>query len=929
MAQSILLRPEKFDKTNAFIAGAVFLISFIVYALTVQRSIPFWDCGEFVACAVILGVPHPPGTPLFMLIGRLFSIIPFVEDVSYRINYISVISSAVTAMLSYLLTVRIVGYFFGEEKALPKNRLITYVGGFVGGLFVAFSRTNWSNAVEAEVYGLALATTVMIVWLTVKYFEDRGTVRASRDMILVFYLSLLGVGLHMTVFLIVPVVAIFFIMKKDATARDWALICGFFLAELLLIFLLAGPDININERVRLFYLLTGILGLVLAGMLFRKINWALLIAIASACTVMIGFELYLWITPFALVLMIFLGILSHKYKWNVQWKTGLAIIFIGVLGMSVHLYIPIRSTLKPRIDENGPARGWPTDWRQFISFLDRKQYGQVSMIDRMFDRRGKWENQFGRHANMGYWSYFEDQFSRPGWVFLVIFFALGLLGMIVAIQKRLEIGLPYFTLFIVCSVGLVIYMNFADGTQYDFRTGDAYQEVRNRDYFFTPAFVFFGIAIGMGVSALMMIIRNRLEDISEKLANNSVYATSLLALLPIVPIVHSYHCNDRSKNYIPYNYAVNILDTCEPNAILFTSGDNDTFPLWAVQEAYNYRKDVRVVNLSLLNTDWYVEQMKNRYNVPITLEDDQILWNEYEVQPGVTTQRPAKKFNDQPRGRVAYLQADRYQGGIIKVQDMMVDHIVLENKWEDPVFFSSPPYGESPLKLREHSTALGVVYRIDRNPPDNLVDVEKGYDLFMNKYNYEGYEDHTVYRDENATGVFVTMGVNATRIHDELMRMGDTTRALAILEKLMKVYPEYWQSALILSGLYDRMGDSAKAENVMQVVHDSLTSFLESNPENIFYRQDLGLMKVELGRRKKDDNLVQVGTALLWESFEANPNSTFSFRKLVAVLQQRRLFQEMQRAALMHAEYKRNLEDPFVRQILGATGVEVQPMTGP
>ena len=928
MAQIQLSQPERFDKTNAFIAGLVLLISFIVYALTVQRSIPFWDCGEFVACAVILGIPHPPGTPLFMLIGRLFSIIPFVEDISYRINYISVISSAVTAMFSYLLTVRIVGYYFGQEKGLPQNRLIAYVGGFAGGMFVAFSRTNWSNAVEAEVYGLALATTVMIVWLTVKYFEDRGTIRASRDMILVFYLALLGVGLHMTVFIIVPVIAIFYIIKKEAGPRDWAMVCGFIMAELLLIFLLAGPDVDTNERSRMFFFLTGILALILVGMLYRKINWALLLAIASACSVIIGFEIYLKITVISFALMIILGILSHKYKWNIHWKTGLAILFVGVLGMSVHLYIPIRSTLKPRIDENGPARGWPTDWRQFISFLDRKQYGQTSMIDRMFDRRGKWENQFGRHANMGYWSYFEDQYSKPGWVFLGMFFALGLLGMIVAIRKRLEIGLPFFTLFLVCSVGLVIYMNFADGTQYDSRTGDAYQEVRNRDYFFTPAFVFFGIAMGMGVSALMMIIRNRLQNFSETLANKSVYATLLLGLLPVVAVAHSYHANDRSNNFIPYNYAVNILDTCEPNAILFTSGDNDTFPLWAVQEAYNYRKDVRVVNLSLLNTDWYVEQMKNRYDVPITLDDDQILWNEYEVQPGVTTLRPAKKFFDKPRGRQTYLQADRYQGGIIKVQDMMVDHIVLENKWENPIYFSSPPYGESPLKLRDRSTSLGVIYRIDRNPPENLVDVEKGYDLFMNEYEYDGYQDHTVYRDENATGVFVTMGVNATRIFDELIRAGDTTRAIGVLEKLMVVYPEYWQSAMILSSIYDHQGDSAKGESVMRQAHDSLASFLEYNPENIFYRQDLGLLKVELGRRKADDAMVDRGVALLWEAFEANPNSTFSFRKLVAVLQQRRLFQEMQRAALKHAEYKRNLEDPFVRQVLGASGVDVQPMTG-
>ena len=157
---------ERFDRTNAILATIVLLVTMIVYALTVQRSLSFWDCGEFIASAYILGIPHPPGTPLFVLLGRVFGVIPFVEDISYRINYISVISSAFTAMFSYLLTVRLVGYFFDKNDKSSLSRLIAYCGGLAGGFFVAFSRTNWGNAVEAEVYGMALALSVAIVWLT-------------------------------------------------------------------------------------------------------------------------------------------------------------------------------------------------------------------------------------------------------------------------------------------------------------------------------------------------------------------------------------------------------------------------------------------------------------------------------------------------------------------------------------------------------------------------------------------------------------------------------------------------------------------------------------------------------------------------------------------------------------------------------------------
>ncbi|MBU0984215.1 MAG: DUF2723 domain-containing protein, partial [candidate division Zixibacteria bacterium] len=426
--------PEQFDRTNAILAGVVFVISFIVYAITVQRSFSFWDCGEFIACSATLGVPHPPGTPLFVLVGRVFSMFPFVEDVSYRINYISVISSALTAMFSYLLIVKLVRHFFKADEAGSLSRLICYAGGVAGAFFVAFSATNWSNAVEAEVYGLGLALSVAIVWLTVKYFENRGTPAASRIILLVMYLAMVGVGIHMTVFLVVPVCAIFFILNERATARDYMMICVYAILELTFIMLFSNGRAGYGA----FMAVSAILGIVLFALLWRKINWGILIAIMVCSSIMISFSLYLLIAlPFGALAILGLAYLSKQYGWKVDWQVALGILLVGLIGFSVHMYIPIRSSQGPRIDENNPSR----DFRTFVNFLDRKQYGQVSMSERMFERRGSWSHQLGRHANMGFWSYFEEQYSAGGWWFVPLFL-LGLLGMVVAIFKRLEIGLP-------------------------------------------------------------------------------------------------------------------------------------------------------------------------------------------------------------------------------------------------------------------------------------------------------------------------------------------------------------------------------------------------------------------------------------------------------------------------------------------------------
>ncbi len=907
MTDFLGLKNKDFDRTNAILAGLVFLGSFIVYALTVQRSFSFWDCGEFIACSYTLGVPHPPGTPLFVLIGRLFSMVPFVEDISYRVNYLSVISSAVTAMLSYLLAVKLARLFI-LDWSQPLNRWIAYAGGIAGGFFVAFGETNWSNSVEAEVYGISLALSVLMFWLAVKYYEVRGTAEANRIKVLFFFIALLGVGIHMTTFLVVPICSVFFILNQRAERRDFIMVCGFIVFELLLVILLA----NGRGGLTMFYMATGIVGLLLLAMLFRKINWTVALAIGAVSSIMVGFGLFLYIAPAALLMIIAIGWFSKTSGWKVEWRTALAIMIAAFIGFSVHAYLPIRSAEGPRIDENNPDR----DFRTFVNYLDRKQYGSESMVERMFRRRGTWENQFGRHPNMGFWSYFEEQWSKPGWAFILPYFALGIIGSVAVARRRMEVGLPFITLLIISSVGLILYMNFADGTKYDFQTGDAYLEVRNRDYFFTPMFVFFGIAMGLGISAVMLWLREQAEKRNPNLGRVAVYAGTLLVLLPSIALSSNYHVNDRSRNFLPYAYAANLLDSCKPNSIFFTSGDNDTFPVWCLQEVYNYRKDIRVVNLSLLNTDWYVKQMRDQYDVPISLTDEQILWYPTEVRGGEVNQ-PLKQFKDRPRNRQVLMTPNFHDGRIVKVQDMLVDEIVIENNWKDPIFFSSPPYAESPLKLRDHATSVGVVYELEKEPREGRIDLDRSYDLYMNTYKFAGLEDSKVYRDENATGVFIGLGMNGVRLFDELNKKGERERALALMDHLRKVYPEYWQLTFVLGEMYDREGDSAKTLTMLEQLRDTLAAFYASNQQNQVYKQDLGMVTFELGRRKKDQAMQDEGIAHMRDGFYMNPNNSYAFRKLITSLYQAQRFTDMTDVARKFAEYKINQSDPYVQQILG------------
>ncbi len=907
MENTLDLRKNGFDKTNALVGVFVFILSFIVYRLTVAPTLSYWDCGEFIACAYILGIPHPPGSPLFVVLGRIFSTIPFAADICFRVNMISVISSAVTVLFGYLSVVRMIKFWYQDKDFSGWKRTITYIGGFTGSMFMAFSATYWGNAIEAEVYGLSMMFMTIILWLMLIYYENQGTPLAKRIVVLVCYLAMLGVAIHLTTFLIMPVAAIFFILKKGAPVKAWVAICLFFVAELLTMILVADGRGGFPA----FILATLIFLLIVAYMVYKYINWPVLIGIVAFSLIMVGFYQFIYaLFAGAIVMLILAG--ARK----TDWKMGLTILLVAITGFSFHLFIPIRSKHDPRIDENNPSRNFSImPWaffdgqnETFINYLDRKQYGNELMVERAFARRGTWAHQFGRHAHMGFWSYFEEQYGLTkifGALFLV-----GLFGIYMTTKRKTQIGLPFLILLLLATAGLVLYMNFADGIKYNPRTGDAYLEVRNRDYFFTPGFAYFGLALGLGLAALMELVREKTSTAKwSSFKTPAMAAMCLLIFLPTAALTDNYFENDRSRNYYPRVYSEDILETCDKDAILFTSGDNDTFPLWCVQEVYDFRKDVRVVNLSLFNTDWYIAQMKNQYGVPISLDDDQIIWNAYDYQ-GREVRRPEKPFYDRPRKRRTYLIPAPFEGRTVKLQDMMVDEVVLDNKWKYPIYFSSEPYQESPLKLRDYTHAVGILYKIDTVNWPRKIDAEEGYHLFKDVYKYTGLNDPNIYRDENATGVMLAIGFNAVRLANEFQTTGQMDKAFDILNFIIEKYPEFYQAYSMLADMDRQQGDSSEADSVLHSAEDELTMLNHKNPDNQFYLSDLGLVKFNLGKTEE-------ALPILWEAFDIDPNSGYAYRKLMQVLYDTRNSADLYRATKMHGDYKANRNDPLVQQILG------------
>ena len=710
---------ENQDKLSLCLSVFVFLASFVAYLKTMAPTASFWDCGEFIACSYILGIPHPPGTPLFILIGRIFTLIPLYGEIAARVNFISVLTSALAVWLCYLLIIKLVDYWQKAEATLWM-KVGKYVGAVAGSLFLAFSNTFWANAVEAEVYGASMFLMLLLLYLGLVWMDKRKTPKGTKLLILISYLGLLGLGIHMTIFMVLPAIFLLIILVDRERLLDWR------------------------------FWITGMV---------------LMLVMHSVNPFLWGMGVWL------LLCLLLMGVSSKKKLWALSFS----IILVAMIAYSVQLFIPIRSSLDPAIDENDPD-----DWPSFKAFLERKQYGAESMISRMFYRRGSWANQFGAKERMGFWGFFREQFMDKSLWFIPVF--LGLFGIWEQIRRRKREGVVLLFLLLACTVGLVLYMNFADGTKPDKFTGEIIHiEVRDRDYFFLPGFMFFALSMGLGVAGVLASLGSWLERTRKTLAKPLVGGLSLIILaLPIMPLQRGFtgH-NNRSNNYLPYDYAYNLLNSCDKDAILFTNGDNDTFPLWFLQSVEKIRQDVRVVNLSLINTKWYIKQMKHQWKVPISFTDKEI-------------------------DRMGYTRTE--DGKVLRPQDQMIDNILGTNKWKYPIYFAVTVASENRLykgePIDDHLRMEGMAYRVVKEEGKLMVEPDIMRDKLFNVFRFRGVGDPSVHKDENDYRLLANYTSCFLGLADTLRRAKQYQEAIGVANRVSELLPYDWKPYAYLLQLY-------------------------------------------------------------------------------------------------------------------------------
>ncbi|OWP62697.1 glycosyltransferase [Hymenobacter amundsenii] len=905
---------RSYKSLNNLVGWLVFALATVVFLMTLEPTASFWDCGEFIACSYKLLVPHPPGAPTFLLLGRLFSLLSFgdVTKVSVLVNSLSALSSSFTVLFLFwtitMLAKKLVLHRPGmhDDRQLEPTfgqTLLILGAGAVGALAYAFSDSFWFNAEEAEVYAMSSLCTAAVVWLMLKWENRADEADSDRWLVLIAYVIGLSIGVHLLNLLAIPALGFIYYYRRTQNPTMWGGIITLVVSSLIVGLILAGIIPGLPT-------LAGAFEVFFVNTIGLPFNWGIII-----------------------FLLLFVGLIWFGFRQSFQRRNRLlntamlSFVFI-LIGYSSYLIVPIRSSYHPTINENDPE-----DVLSFVSYLKREQYGDRPLLygpqfnaqptaqtegapryvrqgdkyvvaeyrpvleyraeDKMLLPRlysndplhlynyKKWVDiQEGVKPTMGqnlaflfkyqmghmFWRYFmwnyvgrEGDLQQSGilWgsadgnglpervadsparnAFFALPLMLGLLGLFFHIRRDGRNAFIVGLLFLFTGLAIVLYLNQPP------------IEPRERDYTFAGATFAFAIWIGLGVLALAELLKSVLK------ADTTRAGVVTLAglVVPGIMVTQGWNDHDRSDRYLSVDSAKNLLNSCAPNAILFTNGDNDTFPLWYAQEVEGVRTDVRVAVLSYLNTDWYIDQMKRRsYKsapLPISMEskdykqgtNDYLPYAENPAVQEVDVRQfmqlveanspllqvsygegkpllsfPSRKFY-LPIDTAAVLKtgiipADRRAQLVprmewtvgksaIEKKSLVILDILATNNWKRPVYFSSTVDSRDFMGLQPYFQLEGMAYRIlpardpnydpsgGRQADDGYVELDLMYEKLMKTFAYRGLDNPGIFYDENNLRFPANYRDKFSRLADALLMAGDKVRAKKVLDKAFEVMPD-------------------------------------------------------------------------------------------------------------------------------------------
>ena len=911
-----------FKKLTNLAGWAVFFIAVIVYFFSAERTGSLWDCGEFITGAYKLQVVHPPGAPLFLLIGRMFTVVADVlsdnpENIAFSVNLLSGICTAFTATFVCWVTIMLGKLSLVGREGMPDDaQKIALAGaGVVAGLATAFTSSIWFSAVEGEVYAMSTFFTAMTLWATIKWYSLPDTPQTDRWLIFAVYSAGLSIGVHLLSLLTFPALALFYYFKKYKNTSVGGMVAS------------AAVGVAAIGIIQ-FFIIVGIPKL-----------WSFLeITMVNS----FGLPFHTGVIPLIMIIvgLFVLGFQYSHQSGNALLQKILVALALVVISYSTMGMVVIRANTNPPINMNNPS-----DPLRLIPYINREQYGERALLKgpyfeakpidtKITDRYGQvgdryevvdqkvsyvykdedqtvlprmgdntqtsriplyrlWMNgkkgkpsvadniSFMLRYQIGwmYWRYFMWNFSGRqngdqgfyswdpsdgNWItgikpidsarlynqdqlpesmkahkarnnYYMLPFLFGLLGLLFHFGRRRNDFIGLFALFIITGIGIIIYSNQPPN------------EPRERDYVLVGSFFTYCIWIGFAVLALFEIFRERTKMAANVIAPLSI---GLVMIAPLLMGFQNFDDHSRKDHSGARDYANNFLQSCEENAIIFTYGDNDTYPLWYAQEVEGIRTDVRVVNLSLISVDWYIDQLRRKVNdspkINMTIPRSEYRGKKrnqvFYPREGAGDPTDLRAFinfigesHPLPMGngrqtesymptRNVYIPVDKNRVVANKIVDatdstlnildriswtipktnlikgeLAVLDIIASNLWDRPIYFAVTCRQESLLGLQDYLQLEGLGLRIVplKTASDGRfgiigsgrVDSEKVYENVMNDFRWGNFGKEDLFVDRSFGPSVQSHHAVILRTAEDFIRKGDNEKAVAIIDKYFEAFP--------------------------------------------------------------------------------------------------------------------------------------------